>query len=44
LLVDGAPAFGSLASFERLAEGLDAYVIRGNRLDGDLWEVKVAPL
>jgi hypothetical protein len=44
LLVDGAPAFGSLASFEDLAEGLDAYVVRASRLDGDLWEVKVTPL
>jgi hypothetical protein len=44
LLVDGTPAFGSLASFERLAEGLDAYVIRANRLDGSLWEVQVTPL
>jgi hypothetical protein len=44
LLVDGAPAFGSLASFEDLAQGLDAYVVRASRLDGDLWEVKVTPL
>jgi hypothetical protein len=44
VLVDGAPAFGSLPAFERLAEGLDAYVLRANRLDGDLWEVKVVPL
>jgi hypothetical protein len=44
LLVDGAQAFGSLASFEDLAEGLDAYVVRASRLDGDLWEVKVTPL
>jgi hypothetical protein len=44
VLVDGAEEFGSLASFEDLAEGLDAYVIRASRLDGDLWEVKVTPL
>jgi hypothetical protein len=44
LLVDGAQALGSLASFEDLAEGLDAYVVRASRLDGDLWEVKVTPL
>jgi hypothetical protein len=44
VLVDGAHAFGSFASFERLAEGLDAYVIRASRLDGDLWEVNVVPL
>jgi hypothetical protein len=44
LLVDGAEAFGSLPSLEALAEGLDAYVIRADRLDGDLWEVKVTPL
>jgi hypothetical protein len=44
VLVDGAEAFGSLASFEQLAEELEAYVIRASRLDGDLWEVKVTPL
>ena len=44
LLVDGAEAFGSLPSVEALAEGLDAYVIRADRLDGDLWEVRVTPL
>ena len=44
VLVDGTEAFGSLASFEQLAEGLEAYVIRASRLDGDLWEVKVTPL
>jgi hypothetical protein len=44
LHVDGAEMFGSLASFEDLAEGLDAYVVRASRLDGDLWELKVTPL
>jgi hypothetical protein len=44
LLVDGVQAFGALASFEDLAEGLDAYVVRASRLDGTLWEVKVTPL
>jgi hypothetical protein len=44
VLVDGAQAFGSFAAFERFAEGLDAYVVRGTRLDGDLWEVRVMPL
>ena len=44
VLVDGAPSFGSLPSLEALAGGLQAYVIRADRLDGDLWEVKVVPL
>lgn len=44
LLVDGAPAFGSLPSLERVAADLDAYVIRAERLDGDLFEFRVSPL
>jgi hypothetical protein len=42
LVVDGNRAFGTLPELEALAEG-DA-VIRGNRLDGTLWEVRVDPL
>jgi hypothetical protein len=44
LLVDGALSFGSLPSLERLAAGLPAFVIRADRIDGDVWEVKVVPL
>ena len=44
-LVDGAPAFGTLRAFEVLGAGrFEAYVVHGERLDGDLWEVRVAPL
>ena len=42
--MDGARTFGSLPSLEALAEGMAAYVIRADRLDDDLWEIKVAPL
>jgi hypothetical protein len=44
LLVDGAPSFGRLPSLEELAAGLPAFVIRADRIDGDLWEVRVVPL
>jgi hypothetical protein len=44
VLVDGEPAFGSLAAFEDLAEGQEAYVLRAERLDGNLWEVELSPL
>jgi hypothetical protein len=46
LLVDGAPGFGSVGELERLAaaRGLDAYVAQAERLDGDLWEVRLAAL
>jgi hypothetical protein len=45
LLVDGAPAFGSLRELEELgaARG-DDYVVRAVRVDGDLWDVRVLPL
>ena len=42
--VDGAQTFGSIRSLEALAAGMRAYVIRADRLDGELWEVKVVPL
>ena len=42
LRVDGEPAFGSIPVLEALAEG-DS-VIRANRIDGDLFEVRVDPL
>ena len=44
LLVDGALAHGTLPALEALAEGMGAYVIRADRIDGDVWEVKVVPL
>jgi hypothetical protein len=45
LVVDGAPAFGSLPELERLgAARHESYVVRAHRLDGDLWEVGVSPL
>ena len=44
LLVDGGRTFGALPSLEELAGDLEAYVIRADRIDGDLWEVKVIPL
>jgi hypothetical protein len=44
LSVDGTRTFGSLPALERLAEGLDAYALRAERLDGALWEVALSPL
>ena len=44
LLVDGERASGSYRSLEALAEDLDAYVIRAERLDENLWEVRISPL
>ena len=42
LVVDGNRSFGTMPELEELADG-DA-VIRANRLDGTLWEVRVDPL
>jgi hypothetical protein len=44
VLVDGEQSGGYFPGLETLAEGFDAFVIRAERLDGSLWEVKVAPL
>jgi hypothetical protein len=44
VLVDGASTFGSVPALEALAEGMRAYVIRADRVDDDLWEVRVLPL
>jgi hypothetical protein len=45
LSVDGMPAFGSVPVLEQLGEAAGAaYAISAERLDGDLWEVRVAPL
>jgi hypothetical protein len=42
LVVDGSQVFGTLPDLEALAQG-DA-VVRAERLDGNLWEVRVDPL
>jgi len=39
LLVDGAREFGSVPELEGLGD-----VVRAERLDGDLWEVRASPL
>jgi len=45
LLVDGSPVFGSLPELEQLGETRgESYVVQGNRLADDLWEVRVVPL
>jgi hypothetical protein len=43
--VDGSPEFGTVTELERFAaERYGSYVAEANRLDGDLWEVRVSPL
>jgi hypothetical protein len=43
--VDGRPEFGAPPELERFAEErFPSYVAIANRLDGDLWEVRVSPL
>jgi hypothetical protein len=46
LLVDGERGFGSVPALDDLgrARGLDHYVVHAERLDGDLWEVRVGAL
>jgi hypothetical protein len=45
LRVDGMPAFGSVPALERLGEAAgSSYAIQAERLDADLWEVRVATL
>ena len=46
LRVDGMPSFGSTPDLEHLAgeRGLHSYVLRAERLDGDLFEVSLTPL
>jgi hypothetical protein len=45
LRIDGMPAFGSVPALERLGETVgDAFAVQAERLDADLWEVRVAPL
>ncbi len=45
LVVDGGHAFGSIPALEEIgARRGPSYVVRGRRLDGDLWEVEILPL
>jgi hypothetical protein len=44
LEIDGMRTFGTVPSLEALARGLPAYVLRAERLDGELWEIRLAPL
>ena len=45
LMVDGARAFGSLPQLEELGARSGAeYTVHAERLDGDLWEIRVAAL
>lgn len=45
LVVDGLPSFGSVPALERLAAGrFHDYAVRAERLDGNFWEVRIAPL
>jgi hypothetical protein len=45
LRVDGMPVFGSVPALERAGEAVgSSYAIHAERLDADLWEVRVAQL
>jgi hypothetical protein len=45
LLVDGMSVFGSVPALERLGEAAGpAFAVHAERLDADLWEVRVAAL
>lgn len=45
LLVDGAPAFGSIPALERLGSArAESYIVEGQRLTEGLWEVRVTAL
>lgn len=46
LRVDGMPSFGSVPELERIGENRagPAYAVHAERLDADLWEVRVAAL
>jgi hypothetical protein len=45
LLIDGVEADESVPALERLAEErYDGFVLEAERLDGDLWEVRITPL
>jgi hypothetical protein len=45
LHVDGVSAFGTVRALEQLGESVgEAYAVHAERLDADLWEVRVTPL
>jgi hypothetical protein len=45
LHVDGRASFGRMPALERVGEGHGSeYVVRAERLDGDLWQVEATPL
>ena len=45
LTVDGEQGFGSVPELQRLGEARHAsYVVRAERLDGNLWEFHISPL
>ena len=44
LVVDGLPRWGRVPALEQIGERFESYVVRGERLDGPLWEVTVTPL
>jgi hypothetical protein len=45
LVVDGMPSFGSVPALEQLGEAVGpSYAVHAERLDADLWEVRVSPL
>jgi hypothetical protein len=45
LVVDEVPAFGSVPELERLGDAVgESYAIHAQRLDADLWEVRVSAL
>jgi hypothetical protein len=43
LLIDGVEVDESVPALEQLSD-YDSYVLEAERLDGDLWEVRVTPL
>ena len=43
-LVDGAHGFGSVPELQALGAGMASFVVRADRIDGDIWEVVVLPL
>jgi hypothetical protein len=45
LTVDGRPVFGTAPALERVGEAAGGeYVVRAERLDGDVWQVEATPL
>jgi len=45
VVVDGMPAFGSVPALEQLGQAAgSSYAVHAERLDADLWEVRVAAL